>query len=291
MPDDAKFNEEEMLHLFSAMMGATEKEEKEAIAEAKAAPSPTPPAAAEAAKQVPVPPAPLPAPSEAPPVADTPMAAPSEAPSQGHTPMAWPLPAKPEQPPAPASPPRPVQPPEPPPLKVKLPESALIPPPPPPVTVEFDPSQMAVEEPEPPPPPPPPPPSKPSREQLKHVEELGHQFEIGRQRVRQLLIPFIGERVAKKMLAWSLERVQKTHPIFKNVHWSSQGELHDDGTIEVDRLVKNAQAVQGQDVVVLTKAAMLELLAARLAAVEQGLGVSLRQAVEKEVRRLEELLG
>ena len=198
--------------------------------------------------------------------------------------MATTPPAGPKEPAAASSKP-------PPPLKVKLPESALIPPPPPPVTVEFDPSQMAVEEPEASPPPPPPPPSKPSREQLKQVEELGHQFEIGRQRVRQLLIPFIGERVTKKMLAWSLERVQKGHPIFKNVHWSSQGELHDDGMIEVDRLVKNAQAVQGQDVLALTKAAMLELLAARLAAVEQGLGASLRQAVEKEVRRLEELLG
>lgn len=282
MPDDAKFNEEEMLHLFSVMLGADEKE----AASAKAGKTPTIPAV--------TPPA---SPLAAKPERPTPMALPSAAKVAPPAPMVLPLAAKPARPTpmaarAPLAQKQPVKPPVAPPAvkSVKLPEAVMIPPPPPPpVAVHFDPSLLAAEEPaEPaPPPPPPPPPTKPSREQLTQVEELGHQFEIGRTRMQQLLVPFIGERVTKKMLAWSLEHVQKSHPILKNVHWSSQGELHGDGTIEVARLVKNVQNILGQNVVGLTKASMLDLLKARLAAVEQGLGVSLRQAVEKEVRRLE----
>jgi hypothetical protein len=122
------------------------------------------------------------------------------------------------------------------------------------------------------------------------VDDLGHQFEIGRTRMEQVLTPFISEKVAKKMFTWSLERMQKIHPILKNVHWSPSGELLDNGSVEVEKLVKNLDSFLGQDVVALTKAALRELLAVRLAAVEQGLGASMRQAVEKEVAKLGSLL-
>ena len=118
------------------------------------------------------------------------------------------------------------------------------------------------------------------------VEDLGHQFEIGRTRMEQVLTPFISEKVTKKMFTWSLERAQKNHPILRNVHWSASGELLDNGSIEVDRMSKNLDALAGQNVVALAKAALLELLTSRLAAVEQGLGASMRQAVEKEVAKL-----
>jgi len=122
------------------------------------------------------------------------------------------------------------------------------------------------------------------------VEDLGHQFEIGRTRMEQVLGPFISEKVARKMLTWSLERAQKAHPILKNVHWSASGELLDNGAIEVDRLSKNLDTLAGQNVVALAKAALLELLNSRLTAVEQGLGASMRQAVEKEVAKLGAIL-
>jgi hypothetical protein len=90
---------------------------------------------------------------------------------------------------------------------------------------------------------------------------------------------------------WGLERVQRNHPILKNVHWSPGGDLVDNGTIEVNRFVKNAEALPGdQDAVAVAKAALLELVTVRLSAVEQGLGPSTKQAVEKEVTRLREIL-
>ena len=122
------------------------------------------------------------------------------------------------------------------------------------------------------------------------VTDLGHQFEIGRVRVEQVLTPFIGEKVVKRMLSWSLERAQKGHPILKNVHWSESGDLLDNGTVEVSRLAKNLDAFAGQPVLAMVKAALSELLTMRLLAVEQGLGPSMRQAVDKEVARLGALL-
>lgn len=122
------------------------------------------------------------------------------------------------------------------------------------------------------------------------VEDFGHQFEIGRMRMEQVLTPFISEKVTRKMLAWSLERVQKSHPIMKNVHWAPSGDLLDNGAIEVERLKKNLDGFAGQPVVTLVKAALSELLGMRLIAVEQGLGASMRQTVEKEVTKLAALL-
>jgi len=129
-----------------------------------------------------------------------------------------------------------------------------------------------------------------SPEDLKAVDDLGHQFEIGRVRMEQVLSPFISEKVAKKMLAWSLDRGQKTHPILKNVHWSPSGDLLDNGEIEVTRLVKNVEAFAGQPVVQLVKLAMSDLLVIRLEAVEKGLGPSMKQSVDKEVARLRDIL-
>jgi len=127
-------------------------------------------------------------------------------------------------------------------------------------------------------------------EDLKAVDDLGHQFEIGRVRLEQVLSPFIGEKVSKKMLAWSLDRAQKTHPILKNVHWSPSGDLLDNGEIEVTRLVKNVEAFAGHPVVQLVKLALSDLLVIRLEAVEKGLGPSMKQAVDKEVARLRDIL-
>jgi len=97
-------------------------------------------------------------------------------------------------------------------------------------------------------------------EDIKAVDDLGHQFEIGRVRMQQVLSPFIGEKVSKKMLAWSLDRAQKTHPILKNVHWSPSGELLDNGEVEVARLVKNLESFPGQPVIQLVKLAFSDLL-------------------------------
>lgn len=124
----------------------------------------------------------------------------------------------------------------------------------------------------------------------KAVEDLGHQFEIGRNRVEQVLTPFIGEKVTKKMLAWSLERVQKTHAVMKMVHWGPSGDLLDNGEVDVEHLVKNLDGFIGMDVILIVKTALLELLNIRLSAVEQTLGPSMRQAVEKEVAKLGEIL-
>ena len=130
------------------------------------------------------------------------------------------------------------------------------------------------------------------KEQLAKVEDIGHQFEISRARMEQVLTPFISEKVAKKLLMWGLERVQRNHAILRNVHWSPGGDLVDNGTIEVNRLVKNAEALPiDQDAVAAAKAALMELVAVRLQAVEQGLGPSMKQAVEKEVMRLREILS
>jgi len=129
------------------------------------------------------------------------------------------------------------------------------------------------------------------KDQVAKVEEIGHQFEISRARMEQVLTPFISERVAKKLLMWGLDRVQRNHPILRNVHWSPSGDLVDNGTIEVNRFVKNAEALPAdQDPVAAAKAALLELVTVRLSAVEQGLGPSMKQAVEREVTRLREIL-
>jgi hypothetical protein len=144
--------------------------------------------------------------------------------------------------------------------------------------------------------PPPPVPAAPAAavpitpEDLKAVDDLGHQFEIGRVRMEQVLTPFIGDKVTKKMLAWSLDRTQKTHAVLRNTHWSVSGDLLDNGEIEVGKLVKNLEGFPGQPLVQMVKLAFSDLLVARLDAVEKGLGPSMKQAVEKEVKRLEEIL-
>jgi hypothetical protein len=108
--------------------------------------------------------------------------------------------------------------------------------------------------------------------------------------MEQVLTPFIGEKVARKMFSWSLDRASKTHLVLKNVHWSMAGELLDNGAIDVERLLRNFEHFPGVDTVALVKAAFSELLAVRLGAIEQGLGSSMRSAMEKDVLRLEEIL-
>lgn len=180
-----------------------------------------------------------------------------------------------------------------PPPPVPPPVVPAAPPPAPPAPVHVDPVLAS-----PPPPVAPPPPAAPvaaaptaiTPAEVSQVEDLGHQFEIGRARMEQVLTPFISDKVTRKMLAWSLERVQKNHPIMKNVHWSPSGDLLDNGAIEVERLKKNLDGFVGQPVVALVKAALLELLSMRLTAVEQGLSSSMRQAMEKEAAKLAALL-
>jgi len=105
-----------------------------------------------------------------------------------------------------------------------------------------------------------------------------------------VLTPFIGDKITKKMLSWSFERAVKSHPILKDTHWSMSGEYLDNGAIESGRVIKALAAYQGQDTVAMVKAALSELLKMRLAAVEQGLGPSLRQTVEKEIGKLGDIL-
>ena len=122
------------------------------------------------------------------------------------------------------------------------------------------------------------------------VEDILVAFEQVRGRMEQVLTPFIGDKITKKMLAWSFERAVKNHPVLKDTHWSMTGDFLDNGAIESGRLLKSLSAFAGQDTVALVKAALSELLKTRLAAVEQGLGPSLRQSVEKEVGKLEAML-
>ena len=267
---DNKFTQDELLSLFSNMMGPA--------AAAPAAPPVSPPAPAPVVAPPPLVPAPAGAPPAAPPP-PPPLAPPPPPPPVAagmSAPVAPPPPPVISAPPpvmaAPSAPPSvlgrppaavaapPVTSPPPAPAEAPAPVAAL------PTAVTVDPAARAA------------------------VEDLGHQFEIGRNRVEQVLTPFIGEKVTKKMLAWSLERAQKNHPIMRNVHWAPSGDLLDNGEIEVTALVKNLDTFPGQDVRALVKAALNELLTMRLAAVEQGLGPSMRQAVEKEVARLGELL-
>ena len=131
---------------------------------------------------------------------------------------------------------------------------------------------------------------RPKGEDEKIIEGILEQFDAVRNRMEMVLTPFIGDKITKKMLSWSFERAVKSHPILKDTHWTMTGEYLDNGAIESGRVIKALAAYQGQDTVALVKAALSELLKMRLAAVEQGLGPSLRQTVEKEVGKLGDIL-
>ena len=268
-----KFTQDELMQLFGASLGGP----------APAPAAPPPPAPAPVAPAPPAPPvapvAPPPAPLPVPPVV-------AAAPPLAQAPVAVPPP-----PPLPVAPVAPMAPPPVVPVMAPpAPPMAGTPfaPPPPPMSPPTAPPAAAPTAPNAPVAGAPPMP--PAPEVVAAVDDLGHQFEIGRVRMEQVLTPFIGDKVTKKMLAWSLERAQKTHPILKNVHWSQTNDLLDNGEVEVSRLVKNIELFPAQPILQMVKAALADLIQMRLAAVEQGLGPSMKQAVEKEVARLAEIL-
>jgi len=223
------------------------------------------------------------------------------APKPAPVPPPKPVQPAPPAPPAAAAPPKPVQPAPPAPPAAAAPPKPVQPTPPVPPAAAVSPKPVpppAAPAAEAPPPPPPPAPQDihGSQEPIARTpemlvaEDIARQFEVCRVHMEQVLTPFIGEKVAKKMLSWSLDRASKTNPVLKNVHWSMSGDLLDNGSIDAERLLRNFEHFPGVDAVGLVKKALSELLAMRLGAIEQGLGSSMRSAIEKDVLRLEEIL-
>ncbi|MGH7442561.1 MAG: hypothetical protein ACREKE_07815, partial [bacterium] len=92
------------------------------------------------------------------------------------------------------------------------------------------------------------------------------------------LAPRIGAKNAVSMLAKSVEKARAKAPLaFKDANWRADGSLREDGSVDPDRLLRNAAALPAETRVADYLAGLRELVDLRLRAVEAGLGTPARQ--------------
>jgi|GEM_PF-1814630 len=101
------------------------------------------------------------------------------------------------------------------------------------------------------------------------------------------LAPVIGIRAANTMLSKTLEKARaKAGAMLKDANWRTDGTLRDDGSLDADRLLKNAAGLAPEQRRPLYVEALREILRLRLQAVELGLGAQARQELLERLLQL-----
>jgi hypothetical protein len=96
--------------------------------------------------------------------------------------------------------------------------------------------------------------------------------------------PLIGVKPALKMLAKSLEKARAKAPeVLRDANWTMDGSLREDGSVDPERLLKNAQALPQEGRVREYLAGMRVLVELRQQAVDAGLGVVIGGRLRKAV--------
>lgn len=89
------------------------------------------------------------------------------------------------------------------------------------------------------------------------------------------LAPLIGIKASTNMLNKSVEKARAKAPIvLKDANWKMDGSLREDGSVDPERLLKNAGSLPGGSRVDDYLAGLAELLSIRFKAVEAGLGAT-----------------
>lgn len=99
---------------------------------------------------------------------------------------------------------------------------------------------------------------------IRMYEELSSEL-------RLVLLSLTSEKAVNNMMLRSLEKTALIHPVLKNTNWDSDGKLKENGSIDVERLMKNIKQESGGPAEK-TAAALMELIAVRLKAVKAGMG-------------------
>jgi len=101
------------------------------------------------------------------------------------------------------------------------------------------------------------------------------------------LAPVIGIKAANTMLSKTLEKARsRSGVMLKDANWRTDGTLRDDGSLDADRLLKNAAGLATDLRRPQYVEAMHEILSLRLQAVEQGLGAPARQELMERLLQL-----
>lgn len=94
------------------------------------------------------------------------------------------------------------------------------------------------------------------------------------------LLDLVGEKKTYTMLGRTVELARGKYPeIFRNVNWDASGNLLEDGSVYVEKIIENKDALDPQKAEVILDAALTNLLNLRLQAVEKGLGTGLKNKI------------
>jgi hypothetical protein len=82
-----------------------------------------------------------------------------------------------------------------------------------------------------------------------------------------------GPRKTTVMLVKTFEVAREKHPeIFRNANWDANGNLLEDGSLNIQKIIDNKSALDPKQADITLDSALLSLLSLRLQAVEKGLG-------------------
>jgi hypothetical protein len=118
-------------------------------------------------------------------------------------------------------------------------------------------------------------------------DALCFMFEEARKVFFSYLAPVIGIRPANAMLIKTLEKARAKAPVMlKDANWRSDGTLREDGSLDPERLLKNASGIPLAERPKTYLKAMQEVVGLRLQAVELGLGAKPKAELVERIHGL-----
>jgi hypothetical protein len=95
-----------------------------------------------------------------------------------------------------------------------------------------------------------------------------------------------GPRKTAVMLVKTFEAAREKHPeIFRNANWDANGNLLEDGSLNIQKIMDNKSALDSKQADITLDSALLSLLNLRLQAVEKGLGPDYAAKIKTRLKR------
>jgi hypothetical protein len=129
--------------------------------------------------------------------------------------------------------------------------------------------------------------SDPAEEARLHRENeylaLYDQFRL---MIQAELMDLVGEKKSKTMLSRTLEATRNKFPeYFRNANWDPEGNLLEDGSMDLQRLIHNKSLLDPTRADAVQDLSLKSLLDMRLVAVEKGLGANLRTKLHMKMQQ------
>ena len=120
--------------------------------------------------------------------------------------------------------------------------------------------------------------------EVKENEAFCFMLDETRKSMFTFLAPLIGIKAATNMLNKTVEKARAKAPIvLKDANWKMDGSLRDDGSVDPERLLKNASTLPAATKVADYLTGLKELCSLRVKAVEAGLGATTANEMKSRV--------